>query len=43
MSRCPDAQDAEITIAEVMQEVGRKISLNFTYIATYPFSNTTMP
>jgi len=35
MSRCPDGQDAEATITEVMQEVGHKVSLNFTYIATY--------
>jgi hypothetical protein len=35
MSRCPDGQDGEATMAEVMQQVKHKVSLNFTYIATY--------
>ena len=37
MSKCPDAVDAEATIATVMENVGLKISLNFTYIASYTF------
>lgn len=35
MSKCPDAEDGEATIAKVMEKVGTKVSLNFTYIATY--------
>jgi len=35
MSKCPDAVDAEATIVQVMEKVGHKVSLNFTYIATY--------
>lgn len=35
MSKCPDAEDGEATIAEVMEKVGHKVALNFTYIATY--------
>lgn len=35
MSKCPDAEDAEATILDVMQNVGHKASLNFTYIASY--------
>lgn len=35
MSKCPDAEDAEATIITVMENVGHKVALNFTYIATY--------
>lgn len=35
MSKCPDAEDAEATMLSVMEKVGDKISLNFTYIASY--------
>lgn len=35
MSKCPDAAHAEATIASVMENVGHKVSLNFTYIASY--------
>ena len=34
MSKCPDAADAEATIATVMDNVGHKVNLNFTYIAS---------
>ena len=35
MSKCPDAEDGEAAIAQVMEKVGNKVSLNFTYIAMY--------
>jgi Gamma interferon inducible lysosomal thiol reductase (GILT) len=35
MSKCPDAADAEGTLVNVMENVGQKVSLNFTYIASY--------
>jgi len=35
MSKCPDAIDAEATLLPVMQAVAPKVSLNFTYIASY--------
>jgi Gamma interferon inducible lysosomal thiol reductase (GILT) len=35
MSKCPDAEEGEAMMAEVMQNVGHKVSLNFTYIATF--------
>jgi hypothetical protein len=35
MSKCPDAVDAEAVLVTVMQNVGHKVSLNFTYIASY--------
>ena len=35
MSKCPDAADAEATITTVMNSVGHKVNLNFTYIASY--------
>src|SRR5579859_7427037 len=35
MSQCPDAMDGEATIAQVMEKVGNKVNLNFTYIARY--------
>jgi hypothetical protein len=35
MSKCPDAQDAEATILTVMEIVGNKVDLNFTYVASY--------
>jgi hypothetical protein len=35
MSKCPDGEDGEATIANVMEKVGHKVSLNFTYIARY--------
>ena len=35
MSKCPDAEDGEATIISVMEKVGAKVALNFTYIATY--------
>jgi hypothetical protein len=35
MSKCPDAEYAEATIITVMENVGHKAELNFTYIATY--------
>jgi|SRR5271169_5177904 len=38
MSKCPDAADAEATIATVMENVGDKVNLNFTYIASYIIS-----
>jgi hypothetical protein len=33
MSKCPDGEDGENTIADVMEKVASKVSLNFTYIA----------
>jgi hypothetical protein len=38
MSKCPDAADAEATIATVKGNVGDKVYLNFTYIASYTVS-----
>lgn len=35
MSKCPDAEYAEAVIINVMENVGQKVELNFTYIATY--------
>lgn len=35
MSKCPDAIDAEAALLPVMQAVAPKVSLNFTYIASY--------
>ena len=35
MSKCPDGEVGEATIATVMENVGNKVSLNFTYIASY--------
>ena len=35
MSKCPDAKDAEATILTVLGNVGNKVDLNFTYIASY--------
>lgn len=40
MSKCPDGEDGEATIANVMEKVGHKVSLNFTYIARYSLSST---
>jgi len=37
MSKCPDAVDAEAVLLTVMQNVRSKVSLNFTYIASYQF------
>jgi len=34
MSRGPDGEDGETVMADVMQRVGHKVALNFTYIAT---------
>ena len=39
MSKCPDGEDGEATIAGVMEKVGHKVALNFTYIATYTSSS----
>jgi hypothetical protein len=39
MSKCPDAVDAEAVLVTVMQSVGHKVSLNFTYIASYQTSS----
>jgi hypothetical protein len=35
MSKCPDGEDGEATMVNVMEKVGHKVSLNFTYIARY--------
>lgn len=35
MSKCPDGEDGEAIIANVMEKVRYKVSLNFTYIARY--------
>jgi hypothetical protein len=35
MSKCPDAEDAETAMINVLENVGHKVHLNFTYIATY--------
>ena|SRR5437667_220941 len=40
MSQCPDAADAEAAIASVMENVGHKVQLNFTYIASYGHPNS---
>jgi hypothetical protein len=40
MSKCPDAEDAESTLLTVMENVGHKVSLNFTYVASYTFLNS---
>ena len=35
MSKCPDGEDGENTIATVMEKVASKVALNFTYIARF--------
>jgi hypothetical protein len=38
MSKCPDGEDGEATMVNVMEKVGHKVLLNFTYIARYTLS-----
>lgn len=37
MSKCLDAEYAEAAMIGVMENVGHKVELNFTYISTYVF------